>query len=219
MRNFIKSAVLCALATMSLTSAHAQADKTFYVCSGTGFTLVPSVATHTDYEWSEIGGSSNPVATTQNVSITAPTVGGTVYDTKQYTLSVRDSAGCWSEADTFTVYVLPAIQASITGNSGPYCANSSTTDTLTASVGSLTLPPGVAADQYAWTAGGNSVGANSSTLAFASGTIPGNTTYGLTVTYSLPAGIGGEKLTTCSGTDITTVTVTAAPTTPTVGIQ
>lgn len=218
MRKSIKAGILCLVATAFINNANAQASKTFYVCSGTSFTLVAG-GTHTLYEWEEIGGSSNPIATTQNAAITAPTLGGTTYTTMQYTLTVRDSAGCWAEKDTFTVHILPAIQASVSGNSGPYCANNSTTDTLTATVGTLTLPAGVAADQYAWTAGGSSVGSNSNTLAFTSGTTPGSTVYEVEVTYSLPLGIGGEKLSTCSGTANTTVVVTAAPTTPTVTIQ
>lgn len=218
MRKSIQSGILCLVATAFISTANAQADKTFYVCSGTSFTLVAGTA-HSNYEWEEIGGSSNPIATTQNAGITAPTLGGTTYSTVQYTLSVRDSAGCWSEKDTFTVHVLPPIQASIAGNSGPYCANNATTDTLTASVGSLTLPAGVAADQFAWTAGGSGVGTNSSTLSFTSSTTAGSTVYAVAVTYSLPVGIGGEKLSTCSGSANTTVVVTAAPTTPTVTIQ
>lgn len=219
MKKLIYTGVLCLLATAFFNNANAQADKTFYVCSGTSFTLVSGVTTHTDYEWDEIGGGSNPIATTTNASLTAPTLAGTTYSTKQYTLTVRDAAGCWSEKDTFTVYVLPAIQATISGNAGPYCANNSTSVTLTANVGSLTLPTGVAADQYAWTAGGSATGSNSSTLTFNSATSTGSTAYGVEVTYSLPSGIGGSKLSSCSGSGSTTVVVNAAPTTPTVTIQ
>lgn len=200
-------------------SAVAQNANTFYVCSGTSFTMVPDDTTHDNYQWSEIGGSSNPIATTTNASVTAPTLGGTTYTLKQYTLSVQDSVGCWSEVDTFDVYVLPAIQVAISGNSGPYCANSSTSVTLTATVGSLTLPTGVAADQYAWTAAGSPTGSNSNQLTFSSGTSAGSTTYAVTVTYSLPGGNGGSKLSTCSGADNTSVVVTAAPTTPGISIQ
>lgn len=216
MRKSIQTGLLCLIATAFISNANAQANKTFYVCSGTSFSLVSGVTTHSDYDWQEIGGSS--VGTTSSVTIASPTLSGTTYDTKQYTLTVRDGSGCWSNVDTFTVYVLPPIQASITGNAGPYCANSATSVTLTANVGSLTLPAGVAADQFAWTAGGNATGTNNSQLSFTTGT-SGSTVYAVQVTYSLPAGIGGSKLGSCSGSANSTVVVNTAPTTPTVTIQ
>lgn len=205
------------VATVGLSFA--QNANTFYVCSGTSFTMVPDDTTHDNYEWEEIGGSSNPIATTTNASVTAPTLGGTSFTLKQYTLKVLDSAGCWSEVDTFDVYILPEIQVAISGNGGPYCVNNSTSVTLTATVGSLTLPTGVAADQYAWTAGGSPTGTNSNQLTFSSGTSVGSTAYAVTVTYSLPSGNGGSKLSTCSGNDNTSVVVTATPTTPGISIQ
>ncbi len=219
MRNSIKSGLLCLIVTMFVLSANAQDTRTFYVCSGTSFTMVPNDSSFTDYEWAEIGGSSNPIATTQNATVTAPSIAGTSYQTVQYTLIVKDGAGCWSTVDTFTVHVLPAPQVTISGNSGPYCAGNSVSDTLTATVGTLTLPTGVSADQYAWTAGGSSVGTNSSTLIFTSGTSAGSTVYAVSVSYSLPGGIGGSKLTSCVALDNTTVVVNAAPTTPAISIQ
>jgi len=219
MRNAIKLAI-CSLATACIFNmASAQNTKTFYVCSGTSFTMVPAVTTHTNYEWSEVSGSTNPIATTQNATVTAPTIAGTTYATKQYALTVRDAAGCWSAADTFTVYVLPPIQVSVTGNAGPYCANNPTSVTLTASVGSLTLPAGVAADQYAWTAGGSATGSNSSSLTFTSSTTTGSTVYAVSVSYSLPATRGGDKLNACVASANTSVTVVGAPTTPSISIQ
>lgn len=196
-----------------------QDSKTFYVCSGTGFTLAASDTTFQGYDWDLVGGGANPIATTSSASLTAPTVSGTTYSTVQYTLSVLDSGGCWSDEDTFTIHVLPGIVATIAGNNGAYCTQNSISDTLTASVGTLTLPTGVAADQYAWTAGGSPTGTNSNTLAITSGTSAGSTIYAVTVTYSLPAGIGGSKLSDCSGTDNTTIVVGTPPTTPSISIQ
>lgn len=219
MRNAIKLAMFSLATACFFNTASAQNTKTFYVCSGTSFTMVPSVTTHTNYEWSEVSGSSNPIATTQNATVTAPTIAGTTYTTKQYALTVRDAAGCWSDADTFTVYVLPPIQVSMSGNAGPYCANNPASVTLTATVGSLTLPAGVAADQYAWTAGGSATGSNSATLSFTSSSSVGSTTYAVSVSYSLPATRGGDKLTSCVASANTSVSVVGAPTTPSISIQ
>lgn len=219
MKKTINLLVLTVCFLITANQLFAQNANTFYVCSGTNFTLVPSDTTFTDFEWNEIGGSSNPIATTKTSNITAPTLGGTTYSTKQYTLRVKDGTGCWSDVDTFTVNVLPAISVTMSGNSGPYCASSSTSVTLTATVGSLTLPTGVAADQYAWTAGGSGTGSNSSTLSISSGTTAGSTVYAVSVTYSLPGGNGGSKLTSCSGSANTTLVVNNVPTTPSVSIQ
>lgn len=216
MRKIILSAALCLVAATFNNEANAQASKTFYVCSGTSFTLKSSVSTHTNYQWDEVGGAS--LGTDSTASITAPTLSGTTYDTKRYTLTVRDAAGCWSDKDTFTVHILPPIVATIAGNAGPYCANNATSVTLTANVATLTLPTGVSANQYAWTAGGSATGTNSNTLTFTTGTT-GSTTYNVAVTYSLPSGIGGSKLTSCNGSATSTVVVNTAPTTPTVTIQ
>lgn len=214
-----KTALVLMLMIAAAGSAIAQNAKTFYVCSGTSFTMVPDDTTHDNYEWDEIGGGANPIATTTNASVTAPTLAGTTYSLVQYTLKVQDSVGCWSEEDTFNVYVLPPVQVAVSGNAGPYCANSSTSVTLTATVGGLTLPAGVAVDQFAWTAGGTPTGTNSDQLTFSSGTVAGSTTYEVTVTYSLPVLNGGSKLTTCSGVDNTSVVINAAPTTPGISIQ
>lgn len=219
MRNNIKLALLSLATACFFNNAFAQNTKTFYVCSGTTFTMVPGVTTHTNYEWSEVSGSSNPIATTQNATVTAPTIAGTSYATKRYALTVRDAAGCWSDADTFTVYVLPAIQVSVNGNAGPYCANNPTSLTLSASVGSLTLPAGVAADQYAWTVNGSATGSNNSQLSITSASSVGTTAYQVSVSYSLPSTIGGQKLNSCISSASTTVTVVGAPTTPSISIQ
>lgn len=208
--------MLCLIATAFISTANAQADKTFYVCSGTTFTLASSVTTHTEYDWEEVGAGS--IGTDTSVSVLIPASGSTAYDTKQYTLTVKDGSGCWSEKDTFTVYVLPPIQASVSGNSGPYCADNNVSVTLTANIGTLTLPAGVAADQFAWTAGGSAVGTNSNQYSFTTGG-SGSTVYAVAVSYSLPSGIGGSKLSSCGGSANTTVVVNTAPATPTVTIQ
>jgi hypothetical protein len=218
MRTSIKAGLLCLFATTIIANANAQDAKTFYVCSGTSMKLVPGVTTHTDYEWNEVNGTSNPIAQVQDLSIT-PTTTGSTYTTKKYTLSVKDNNGCWSEPDTFTVYVLPAITATISGNNGPYCANSTTAVTLTANVGALTLPAGVSANQFEWKAGAATVGTNSNQYTFNTGATAGTTNYTVAVSYSLPAVNGGSKLSSCNGSDNTDIQITTAPTTPTVTIQ
>lgn len=212
------SRILAVAMLLVANVAFAQTTKTLYVCSNTAFTLVPQTTTFTDYEWSEIGGSSNPIATTQNLSLTSPTLPGTTFSTKKYTLKVKDGAGCWSEPDTFTVHILPPINVTVNGGTGSYCANNSTSLVLDAVVGSLTLPTGVAADQYAWTINGAAAGTNNSQLTTTTGNASGSFLYNVTVSYSLPATNGGSKLNTCQATNGVTVTINSAPTTPGVNI-
>ena len=143
MRTSIKAGMLCLFATTIIATANAQNAKTFYVCSGTSFTMIPDDTTHTTYEWREVGGTGI-LATSKTLPVTAPSLGGTTYTTKRYTLTIQDGTGCSSANDTFTVHVLPPVTVNITGNSGPYCSNNSQSVTLTANVGSLTLPAGAA---------------------------------------------------------------------------
>ncbi len=220
-KSTIKSMALGAMSLLLTATGFAQNAQTFYVCPSTGFTLRPQTTTFSGYEWTEVG-SSAPAVTTQDYTTTSPALAtATTYETKQYTLRVQDAAGCWSDPQTFTVHILPAIPVTIAGPSGTFCQNSSTNATITATVGTLTLPTGVAANQYQWTANGSNVGTNSSTYSHTTGSTAGATNINVVVSYSLPATIGGEKLSTCTGTAATAVTITVntPPTTPGISIQ
>ncbi len=216
---FVNQLFAIAFATIvSVNICKAQDTKTFYLCSNTSFTLRPQVTTFTEYEWNEINGSSNPVSSLQDLGATSPTISGTSYTTTKYTLKVKNgTTGCWSEPDTFTVYTLPPISASITGAASGYCANNSIADTLQASVGSLTLPAGVTADVYEWVSNSVTLGTGS-TLALTTGTTAGTTNYSLKVSYHLPSTIGGSKLSSCNGTASASIIVVNAPTTPSISV-
>jgi len=197
---------------------YAQTSKTFYVCSNTTFTLTPQVTTFTDYEWTEVNNPTSPLAITQNLTQTAPTINNATYTSTKYTLRVKDGSGCWSDPDTFVVYTLPPVSVSVSGADPGYCANNSMNDTLHADVAALTLPAGVTADQYAWTLNNNPIGQNNAQLPIVTGNVVGTSTYAVTVTYSLPGVIGGSKLNSCNGTASVSIIVNTTPSTPSISI-
>ncbi|RYD98800.1 MAG: hypothetical protein EOP54_06325 [Sphingobacteriales bacterium] len=209
---FLKSIFIAA--TLSLMSMANAMAGIFYVCSGTAFTLTPGVSTFAVYEWSDgstvvqTGSSANLVQTVTLSPVTTAIA-------KTYNLRVQDANGCWSAEASHTVYVLPALTASISG-AAAICSNVTVNETLTAATnfGTLNLSAAPGLDYtFTWTGGGTPSGANNSQNA-----VTASGTYDVSVAYTLPTN-DGSKLSDCNGTATHTINTNTAPTTPSVTIQ
>lgn len=209
---FLKSIIIAA--TLSLMSIANAMAGVFYVCTGTSFTLTPGVSTFAVYEWSD-GSTVVQTGSSPNLVQTVTLSPATTAIAKTYNLRVQDANGCWSAQTSHTVYVLPALTASITGATA-VCSNVTVSETLTATTnfGTLNLSAATGLNYaFTWTGGGTPSGANNSqNLVTASGT------YGVSVAYVLPTN-DGSKLSACNGTASHTITTNTAPTTPAVTIQ
>ncbi|OJV53060.1 MAG: hypothetical protein BGO31_04720 [Bacteroidetes bacterium 43-16] len=209
---FFKSIfIAAALSLMTIVNAIAG---TFYVCSGTAFTLTPSVSTFSVYEWSD-GATVVQTGSSPNLVQTVTLSPATTAIAKTYTLRVQDGNGCWSAQATHTVYVLPALTASIAGATA-ICSNVTLNETLTASTNygalNLTAAPGLSYN-FTWTGGGTVSGTNNHL-----NQVTTSGTYGVSVAYVLPTN-DGSKMTGCTGTASHTIITNTAPTTPSVTIQ
>jgi len=209
---FLKSIIIAA--TLSLLSIANAMAGVFYVCSGTAFTLTPGVSTFAVYEWSD-GSTVVQTGNSPNLVQTVTLSPATTAIAKTYNLRVQDGNGCWSAQTSHTVYILPALTASITGATA-ICSNVTVNETLTATTnfGTLNLAAATGLNYtFTWTGGGTPSGTNNSqNLVTASGT------YGVSVAYVLPTN-DGSKLSACNGTASHTLNTNTAPTTPSVTIQ
>ncbi len=209
---FLQSIIITA-SFLLMTISRAIAG-VFYVCTGTAFTLTPGVSTFAVYEWSD-GTTVVQTGSSPNLVQTVTLSPATTAIAKTYNLRVQDANGCWSAQTSHTVYVLPALTASITGATA-VCSNVTVSETLTASTnfGTLNLTAATGLNYtFTWTGGGTPSGTNNSqNLVTASGT------YGVSVAYVLPAN-DGAKLSACNGTASHTINTNTAPTTPSVTIQ
>ena len=202
------------MAIMLLVSAFSYAE-TFFVCNGTPFTLFPDAGSPAfgGYEW-KLGSVS--VSTTDSMHDTQTLSVATTAEMFVYTLSVQNTSTlCWSDLQYDTVYVLPALTTTITGDT-LFCSNEgAVSSTLTAEIPTLDLTAvtdGSVSQDYAWTTTG-------------SGTANGNTynaadsgTYSVKVTYVLPDN-DGEKLDVCWGNASVHIVIAPAPTAPVVKMQ
>lgn len=209
---FLKSIFIAAvLSLMSIASAMAG---TFYVCSGTAFTLTPGVSTFAVYEWSD-GSTVVQTGSSPNLVQTVTLSPATTAIAKTYNLRVQDANGCWSAQTSHTVYILPALTASIAGATA-VCSNVTVNETLTASTNFGTLNLSAASGlnyAFTWTGGGTPSGSNNHL-----NQVTASGTYGVSVAYVLPTN-DGSKLSACNGTASHTITTNTAPTTPSVTIQ
>lgn len=208
--NFKSLVLILALVLSGISSF---AAKVYYVCSGETFTIKAGEASATGMTYDWTGASLSSSVTTYNLVAIAPTItAGGAYQTLTYSLTVTEN-GCPSTPETFTVYVLPPIQVDITGADAVYCSDVAISDVLTATVLNpevTDLPPGVAANVYAWT--GTATGSAATLSITAAGT------YDVTVSYSLPTN-DGSKVGLCDATDELTITTTTPPTIPTISFE
>ena len=226
MKKLLHVFALSAVLTFCSTMAFAQSLQTYYVCSGTTYSFtVTADASFDHYEWKDVTATPTPIGSDNAVlSLTAPTITDGVFTTRQYTLRVYKTAeSCYSDIVTYTVYVLPA--PTVTLNTiAAQCAGSVASLTLTATVGSLTLPANVTASAFSWKKDDVAVTPANTTneLAFSSANTAGSTTYSVSVAYAFagPAATnGGTKLASCVGTASQTILVNPKPATPAITFQ
>jgi len=205
----------------------AQANETFVVCSNT-FDLVGSYPTGvTSYEWYDFGGTTI-VNTTSTYSVSTVTPSTSAQKIQYVTRGYNGS--CWSEYDTITVYVLPALSTTITAENSFGCDNNFS-DSLTATTDLTSLDwtvmggqNGIDIGNYTWSGGaGTAYGAHDSIYV-----VTQAGTYLATVGYdvsTLPSTINGVTVdghkVDCTSDAATGVTITTstAPNAPTVTIQ
>jgi len=210
-----KSLLLFMVCFITALPLFAQTSKTFYVCSGTAFTLKAENITGLTYKWYASGSATvldSDTALTQTVTLADPIV----YEQKSYVLFVDSANSCTSEGDTFTVFIMPQLVADVADPANSFCANElPITDTLTATVNVTSFPPGVSVG-YTW-ADGPTTAAREIEITGA-----GSTTFTVTPSYVLPAIIGGEKLAACesaASADAITITPSTPPTVPEVTLE
>lgn len=212
----IKSLLLFMACFMSALPLFAQTSKTFYVCSGTSFNLRAENVTGLTYKWYAAGSSTvldSDTTLTQSVTLADPLV----YEQKKFVLLVDSTNSCTSEGDTFTVFIMPQLTATIDAPTDVFCSNElPATGSLTATVNVTSFPPGVGV-AYTW-GDGPTTATRSITI-----TGTGGTTFTVAPSYTLPATIGGEKLDDCeasaSAADDITITPSAPPTVPDVTLE
>ena len=210
-----KSLLLFMVCFITALPLFAQTSKTFYVCSGTSFTLKADNVTGLSYNWYASGSSTvldSDTSLTQTVTLADPLV----YEEKKYVLFVDSTNSCTSQGDTFTVFIMPQLIADIADPANSFCANElPVTDTLTATVNITSFPSGVSVG-YTWADGPTTA----SREIVITGT--GGTTFTVTPSYVLPALIGGKKLSACesgSSVDAITITPSTPPTVPAVTLE
>jgi len=210
----------------------AFASESFIVCSGTTFKLTGSYpsGSYAQYEWMDFNGTTvgttnlSNAADYSNVSLSATTAAVK----KQY-VTRGHNGSCWSDYDTVTVYVLPALTTTVTAQNSFGCSNDFN-DTLTAATDlsgidwtAIGGQGSIATGTYSWSGGtGTPFGTKDSQYAATS-----QGTYTASVGYdpaSLPTTVNGQTIkgtkvdcTSTGGT--TTITTTTAPVAPTVDIQ
>lgn len=211
----IKSLLLFTVCFIAALPLFAQTSKTFYVCSGTSFTLKAENVTGLTYRWYESGSATvldSDTSLTQSVTLADPVT----YEQKSYVLLVDSTNSCTSEGDTFIVFIMPQLEATIADPANSFCSNElPATDTLTASVNVTSFPTGVSV-AYTW-ADGPTTASREITISGA-----GSTTFTVSPSYVLPALIGGEKLGDCetaAAADAVTITPSTPPTVPEVTLE
>lgn len=214
---YLKTMLLFALAALAMVLPAFAGN--FYVCSGTSFTLKADVSatTYSTYEWTNGTGTVLQTGTSPDYATSVTLATATTAESRTYRLRVQNADGCWSDLATHTVYILPALTATIAGTN-EFCSDVPLTGNLTATANysslNLTAAPGTGYT-FSWTGGTGSVasGTNNNTY-----TITTAGAYNVSVAYTLPAN-DGTKLSSCNGTATHTVTVLTAPTTPVVTIE
>jgi hypothetical protein len=192
--------------------------------------------TFAEYKWiyvSKADGTTNEVITGQTTSALSQTY--TLEGAYKLRVLVKNTDGCWSDVDPLTdidIFVLPDFTVTVAptaGSSTTYCTNvdaaARTSLTATAAVtGSVTLPSEVTITLADWYKTVAVAGDIAGVTASATGTNPylltetsvGSHYFVATGKYSIPAGrlISAANSPVKSAT--TTVTINAAPTTPTI---
>jgi hypothetical protein len=213
-------------AMLTATSFSAFANEVFIVCDSTPFSLVMDTAgvNYTQTEWYDYGNTTTPIATTQaltdNIALNIP---ATAEEHQFLARGYNDT--CWSSFDTITVYVLPALTASITAQNATNCSNSFSTDTLTANSNFTSLNfsavqgSTIGVNDYSWVATNAGAG-----TAFGTGnsgySVIHAGTYTVTISYdtgTFPANDGIKV--TCDGVNSIDIAVYPAPGIPAVTIQ
>ncbi len=220
MKKLLQIAFLGVLGTGFYQSSQAQNKYTYYVCAGTTFEFTTTPADQ--YDWRDLSNPSSPVSTAATLSATAPSlVAGDDAESMMYVFSA-EIGGCWTEVDTFEVWVLPPLDVEITGIDSVYCVNSGP-HTVTMSADFKTppgdLPAGVEPNKFQWTVD-NVLGGTGQTETYTTTSAAGAIDVEVVVGYTLPAN-DGEKMGGCDGasTATNTINVTPTPTTPTVTFQ
>lgn len=182
------------------------ADK--IICSGQSISIAGPQDNGTDYpayQWYKLDASGVAHLTTTTGRTYTETPSGAGY--YSYQLVTVNSNGCTSPAsDTYKVYVLPTITASITtsNSSNTVCSNSQSSITLTA----VPSNPTAYSYTYQWTRNGTNItGATSNTYTLTEQN-SGSVSIGVIVSYTLSSG--------CSATATQSITVSPVPAKPSI---
>jgi hypothetical protein len=223
MKNLFRLAPFCILFILTLGRVNAQttagpSDGTTapptsagsvnkVLCAGTPISISgpaqPSGADYASYQWYKLDASgATHQATTATKTYTESPSGPGYY---KYQVQTVNATGCSSPiSDVYTVYVLPALTATITTPSNAICADGTSTTLLTANPSAGT---GYTYN-YQWTRNGVAIsGATSNTYA-ATESASGSVTYGVTVSYTLNS--------TCPASATSTITANPVPPKPTI---
>jgi len=226
-----------------------SADAQTYLCSGKNIKFQVATATlnagdNITWYWDEEG--TEPI--TAGTGVTFETVDGvtnavikfnaesgataftapasTVTEKAIYAKVTSGAEGACSadNIEDFAVTILPILSIDVTDVTTTYCANATSTGSITATVPTITGLPSAVTVDFAWNLDGTPVTSSiettglNSVLTYTTSSTAGTYEYQASVTYNIGSGtfVGGA----CSAaTDATSIIVAPAPSTPTITVD